>query len=147
MIRRVLLTAILILFVDAVLLVVLLRRAFWWGLAAIALPAVAGVLLLRGRRWIVERAPLLVRRTQTGRSLVGAALLLIIPGPITDVLALALFVPVCRRWMLQRWTAAWSARFSRAASLYDVKTVEGRVVRRGPRVDGPAAARHDDLHE
>ena len=103
-------TALLILPVAEIVVFVLVAVAagFWTALLLVVLTSVLGALLLRIagrvhlrrlRGSLADGVELTADAGGTGLSLVLAGILLLVPGFITDALALLVLLPATRRWM------------------------------------------------
>jgi len=105
-------------------------------LAAVALAAAAGVLVLRHQglatvrqvRESLDAGRFPVAELFDGACSLAAGALLLIPGFVTDALALALFVPPVRRWLRQ-----WIARRLKASGRVEVRRAGNTA---GPIIDG-----------
>jgi UPF0716 protein FxsA len=86
---------------------------------------VAGLALLRhtGLQAVGRLRAALAEGKEPGRSIIdaacfaAAAILLIIPGFVSDVLALILMLPVTRHWLLRRTAAHFEARVYRGTGV------------------------------
>ena len=86
---------------------------------------VAGLALLRhtGLQAVGRLRAALAEGKEPGRSIIdsacfaAAAMLLIIPGFVSDALALILMLPVTRHWLLRRTAAHFEARVYRGAGV------------------------------
>jgi UPF0716 protein FxsA len=103
-------TALLLLPVAEIVIFILVAVAagFWTALLLVTLTSVLGALLLRFagqvhlrrlRGSLADGVELTADAAGTGLSLVLAGILLLVPGFITDALALLVLLPATRRWM------------------------------------------------
>ena len=150
MLRRLILLFVLLPFVEMVLLLLLADWTSWQvALLFIVLTGVAGAVVVRYqglRTWRRIQADLSAGRTPSDAVwdaaliFVGGALLLT-PGVLTDLFAVSLLLPVCRRFYrktLTRWFR------SRASVLYQSDPSGGPSGGRSEVIDSYVVKRHGD---
>ncbi|HMR48758.1 MAG TPA: FxsA family protein [Arachnia sp.] len=122
-------------FVELALVVWVAERAGWWTLVALAATAAIGLSLLirEGRRTMdaltdVTRTGHLPRgrMADTTLMLIGAVLL-IIPGFVSDLMGLCLVLPFTRPFVRSA-ISWWAARAMRRHNVAWTGTIEGQVV-------------------
>lgn len=107
----------------------------WTTVALVLLAAVAGVLILRrgGMRTLAQVQTALQAGRDPGREMfegslmLFAALLLILPGFLSDVMALLLLVPPLRGWLYRRLSGRWQGSGQAPLRAAD-QVIEGEFV-------------------